>query len=251
MAKIKAHVTSFVIRYGAAATTGRLLYLKRPSSEPKFKYCTPSGGAVKQQYVDEAGTAWAIPELHRAIETDDGLKYIGKEVVSETKKSSLPLNVLNLTVHRKEDIDRLPSDGSPYIFVPDDKDPINVQWHDFIAVAVRESGAAFVGMCNLRNSEGLIRLTMNQGHLTVQKILYPDELNEFEEIHPELDGPTRAKALAIIAKNVEDFDPSMYRNQTAERLAALAESEFEPGQVQDKPAPVTIDLLAALDDFEL
>lgn len=253
MAKVKSYVSDFVIRFGPATTHGRLAPVKLPSKEPKFKYCTPEGKAVKQVYTDDDSNIWTIPELQRAIETEDGeLKLVDKSAVEAAKTSDLPLNVINLTAHSASDVERhlFPSNNNAYIFEPSSKDPANVQWHDFLNVLVRDSGMAFVGMCNLRNYEGLFRVNLYQGYLTIQKQMYPEELNQFEQIHPEVDAAVREKAFAITRKLSEDFDPSNYRNRVAERLTQVADEEFDIVEFERAATPSEIDLMSALEAFD-
>jgi len=261
MSKPRAYVGSFTIHFGPATTTGRLLPVRSAESAPKLHYCTPGGEPVKQCYIDADGKTYFHDELGRATMDDDGnLIPIDRDAVDQAKASDLPLNILNITAHNSEDIDRFlfPSNNNAYIFDPVIKngkniidDPVNQQWHDFLNVIIRDSGAVFIGRCNLRNHEGLFRLSHYQGYLTVQKMLYPEDLNQYEPVHPELDALVRDKALAVVRNLVQAFDPSEYSNVIAERLSQVADQDFDISAVDMpvKSEPATIDLSDALDSF--
>jgi non-homologous end joining protein Ku len=261
MSKPRAYVSTFTIHFGPATATGRLLPVRASDKTPKIHYCNPDGEPVKQCYIDAAGKTYFHDELGRATMDDDGnLTPIDKDAVDQAKTSELPLNVLNITAHNSEDVEKFlfPSNNNAYIFDPVIKngknvidDPVNQQWHDFLNVIVRDSGAVFVGRCNLRNHEGLFKLSHYQGYLTIQKMLYPEDLNQYEPMHPELDAVVRDKALAVVRNLVQPFDPSDYSNVIAERLIQVADQEFDISQLDTpvKREPATIDLSNALDSF--
>lgn len=262
MSKPRAYVGSFTIHFGPATTSGRLLPVRSPEKAPKLHYCTPTGEPVKQCYIDNDGKTYFHDELGRATMDDDGnLIPVDKDAVDQAKTSDLPLNVLNLTAHNLDEVQKylFPSNNNAYIFEPVIKngkniidDPVNVQWHDFLNVIVRDSDAVFIGKCNLRNHEGLFKLSHYQGYLTVQKMLYPEDLNQYEPMHPELDAVVRDKALSVVRNLVQPFDPDTYTNIIAERLTQVTDQDFDLSNM-DLPtreqSPATIDLSDALDSF--
>ena len=262
MSKPRAYVSNFTMHFGPATTTGRLLPIRTPDKAPKLHYCTPEGEPVKQCYIDENGKTYFTDELGRATMDDDGnLVQVNSEAIQEAKTSDLPLNIINLTAHNSEEVERhlFPSNNNAYIFDPVIKnssnkvidDPVNTQWHDFMNVLIRDSEATFVGMCNLRNNEGLFKMSHYQGYIVVQKMLYPENLNQYEPIHPELDAVVRDKALSVVRAMVQPFNPDSYKNVISERIAEAASEDFDPENFQPKERAESagLDMASALDSF--
>jgi non-homologous end joining protein Ku len=151
-----------------------------------------------------------------------------------------------------------PSNNNAYIFEPVIKnasnkiidDPVNTQWHDFLNVLVRESEATFIGRCNLRNHEGLFRLSHYQGYIVIQKMLYPEDLNQYEPIRPDLDSVVKDKALSVVRSMVQPFDPSTYNNVITERLIEATSEDFDPDAITSPTEKAgSIDMSSALDSF--
>lgn len=262
MNKVRSYASEFTMRFGPATTRGRLLPIRMADKTPKIHLCTPDGQPVRQCYVDDAGKIFYKEDLGRAVLDDDGnLIQVNAEAVEEAKQSSLPLNTLNLTAHSLDDVDQylFPSNNNAYIFEPVIKngkkivdDPANVQWHDFLNTLVRDSGFGFVGLCNLRNFEGLFRLSHYQGYIVVQKQLYPENLNQFEHIHPNLPKADKAKALSVVRAMVAPFDPLAYENALIQRLADATEVDYDPTSITvSSPASDTpaFSISDALDAF--
>jgi non-homologous end joining protein Ku len=262
MSKPRAYVGSFTMHFGPATTSGRLLAIRTPDKAPKLHYCTPDGQPVRQCYVDDNEKVYFHDELGRAVMDDEGnLVPVNADAVDQAKTSELPLNVLNLTAHNTEDVEKFlfPSNNNAYIFEPVIKnasnkiidDPVNTQWHDFLNVLVRDSESTFIGRCNLRNHEGLFRLSHYQGYIVIQKMLYPEDLNQYEPIRPELDQVVKDKALSVVSAMTQPFDPSTYNNVITERLIQAASEDFDPSSVVTNSRNETsgIDLSDALDSF--
>jgi hypothetical protein len=263
MSKPRSYVSNFTIHFGPATTTGRLLPIRMPDKSQKLHYCTQEGEPVKQCYIDENGKTYFIDELGRATMDDDGnLVQVNSDAIQDAKTSDLPLNVINLTAHSSEEIERFlfPSNNNAYIFDPVIKnssnkiinDPVNTQWHDFMNVLIRDSEATFVGMCNLRNYEGLFKMSHYQGYIVVQKMLYPENLNQYDPVRPELDPVVRDKALSVVRSMIQPFNPDAYKNAISERITEAVSKDFDPESF--KPAErietnSSIDMSSVLDSF--
>lgn len=254
MGKVKAYVGTFTMRFGPMQVSGSLMPSKAPDDGPKLKVCSPEGNPVRQVYIDDTNDAqYTQGQLHKATVNEDGtLKYLGKENVIEAKKSDLPQNVMNLTAVSTNNLDNHLVSGytQPYIFLPDEHDPANVQWYDLLYTMVKESGSVFVGMCNLRGVEGFYKVTIIQNHLAVERQLLPDEVNQFHTREPEVTDSVRAKALGIVSKKTEVFDPEKFRSETKSKLAALANEDHEPGEQTEAKVAGKIDLMEALEGFD-
>ena len=251
MSKPRAYVSDFSMHFGPITTRGRLMPIRVPDKAPKLHYCTPEGLAVKQCYIDDNGKTFAKEELGRAVIDDDGnVTPVNAEAIEEAKTSQLPLNTLSVTTHSIEDIEQylFPSNNNAYIFEPVIKvnnkikdDPVNSQWHEWLNYMVRNTeDVAFIGMCNLRNFEGLFRLSHYQGYLVVQKQLYPESLHQYDALDIQLDEPSAKKAVSLASAMVKPFNPEDYANSVAERLAVVTSEEFDPSTMMDAIAAPTV-----------
>ena len=266
MAKLNKWVSDLTLRLGPIQTIGSLTGVRQSamkSNKPTFKYITPDGNPVQQRYLDDDGEVFKVEQLGRAtVVTDDEgnetLVPVSQEAISKAKESSLPKNVVNLTVHPAEDVDRAlyPSDANGYVFTPNEKDPANVAWHDLLLRLVRKSGNAYVSKANVRGHEGLYRISSWNGRIVLQRVLYPNEVNEYGElVSNPIDSDTVDKFELWVASQTKAFDPNEYENTVAANMAAMQEA-FASGEVEFNPAPVAVetvevDLLAALSAFEV
>lgn len=105
---------------------------------------------------------------------DGTLVPVEAEKITETKKSELAKDVINLTVHDADVVNDslFPADTNAYVFEPDFSDPVNIQWHSLITALLAEHPEfAYVGICNLRNNEGLFRIVLWRDRLVVQRLM--------------------------------------------------------------------------------
>ena len=261
MAGPKAYASQVTIHFGNCTTTGALYPVRTTSTTPKFKLATPDAKPVEQVYRDEDGKVWEKDVLKRGLfNAEEQFELVSDNVVEEAKESQLPLNIFNLTAHPKEDVDRFvfPSTNQAYILRPmvknsknkEVKDPVNIQWYDFVNVLLRDSDVALLGICNLQNHEGLFRLGLYQGWITVQKQLYPEELNQYGDYTPTLDYAVREKAVEVSRRAAQKFDAAEYVDHIAERLAAIKPgAEIDTTATPVAPVSSEINMLDALESF--
>lgn len=263
-AKVKAYVSQLTIHFGNTTTVGALYPIRAVSKAPKFKFATPDGKEVAQVYRDEDGKLWDKGSLKRGVVNEETgeLELVSAAKVEEAKESTLPYNVMTLTAHLREQVDAriFPSNNQAYIFKPIKKDgkkiikdEVNIKWYDMINTVLRDTDVALLGMCNLKNFEGLFRLGLYQGYITVQKQLYPEELNQFDYYTPNVESAVREKAARKTVEQSKVFDATDYVNQIAERLCSIVPGAVEDDVKTEPLAPVAseVDMLAALDDFVL
>lgn len=259
-ASLRSHVSDFKIRLGTAQTYGRLVAVKKPSNKPDYKLCTPDGKPVKQVYRDTDNNVWEKEDLGRALEVDGGLEQVDVAAIDEAKTSDLPVNIMELSIHPTEEVDKylFPSEHNCYVFEPIVKkrkvvlpeDPKNIQWFNFIYTILEEGSYSLVGKCNLKNSEALFRVQLYQGNILIVRQNYPDGVNEFEPRAVEVNDAFKTKALAVASNNVKPFNPAEYTDDITAKLSAI-----EPG-VEAQPVAKTeetgdFDIMSALDDFEI
>ena len=265
--KLKAYVSKFTIRLGPISMIGRLISLPKPGQKQKkypFVLSTPDGKPVQQRYINESNPSvlYTTDELHRAIKKEDGtLVPVETEKITEVKKSELAKDVINLTVHDADAVNDslFPSDANAYVFEPDFSDPVNIQWHSLmVALLAEHPEFAYVGICNLRNSEGLFRIVLWRDRLVVQRLMYPDEINDHGALEKDLQGAVDdaavAKAVKMLTKLNTPFVADEYVDTTRENLLALtaAVAGSSDGIVAAKKESKGggFDMLAALDSFD-
>lgn len=265
--KMKAYVSQFVVHLGPITMNGRLISIKQPGVKQKaapFVLATPNGDPVVQRYIVESDPSklYTYDELTRAVKTETGLATVEHAgIVADTKKSDLPKDVLNLTVHPKADVDAglFAADSNAYVFEPDASDPVNLQWHSLmLALLTKDDEHAFIGVCNLRNNEGLFRLVVWRGRIVVQKMTYPADLHDHgaleDDLMVDLDDKTVAKAMKMAASLNESFVPQSYVDATREKLTMLADvvagtTSKPAAKKAEKKKSADFDLDAALEAF--
>lgn len=259
MAKPRTYVSQFTLRFGPATCIGQLVPVKAP--EPKrAKMVTYEGNPVSQMYSDDDGNLYRPDELARAVENADGsISVVDPDILKEVRESELSQNIMDINVHTLDDVnDHLfPSPHNAYIMQPVIKnakgkavpDPTNDKWYDLITTTVREaSDLVLMGICNLRNSEALYRLSIYQGHLMVQRMLYPEDLNQYEPVKPTLPPAEEKKALLFARKLVTPFELGAYEDASKGRIQQAAEVQFDPSR-REEPAAVEIDFESTLDSL--
>jgi non-homologous end joining protein Ku len=264
---MKSYVSSFTIHLGPVTTTGRLVAVRLPKpkstyTKPQLKYVSPDGNPVEQRYRDvTTGEIYEVDALSKGTATESGsMIVVDEQALQDANVSLLPKDVMNVTVHDATEVEGsiFPADSNAYVFYPKEDDPTNKGWADFVTAALTEAGGkfAFLGNMNLRNSEGMFRLSIWRGHLIVQKQLYPGELNDHNVKNDRLSKNIRSKAVAAVASLVQPFDPDEYKNDVAERLSELvSETEANGGVAPKKAGAASLakvaqfDLDSALDEM--
>jgi non-homologous end joining protein Ku len=255
--KMKAYVSDMTLRIGPITTNGKLISAYATDSEKaaSFKFCTPDGEAVKQKYVAEDGSVWNKSDLAFYQESDDGnISIFSQEQVNAAKASTLPKNVMNLTVHNADDVagQLYPNKAAvSYVFYPHTNDPANVQWYDLLVNLLERDEKALVGFCNLQNYEGLFRLIVWRGRIILQKQTYPNELNPHEDYENAAPKEAVKKAISLLEKLTAPFDQDTYQNNVKAKLANLQSSDTNDHSTIVKSVTDSFDILSALENFEV
>lgn len=231
------YVKQFTMSLGSISTVGALNPI-RASSGGKFKLCTKDYRPVRQVYIDDDGQRYERDDLSRGIAVKDSynLMPVGDlDAITEARQSSLEKNTLVLTAHDASEVNQYlyPSDNQGYVFEPmrlvSDRvspDKLNDMRATIINVLLRDANVALIGRANLNGHEGLFRLGLFQGRITVQKQLYPEDLNEFDFETPVSDPALEAKAKELAADIIEEFRPEDYENQIKKRLDMIASGNW-------------------------
>lgn len=258
-ARIRSYVSNFHIYLGDMVTVGRLVPVEAPEPKSKagsYHYCTPEGSKVTQVYQDANGKLHEREELAFYKETEEGeMQIINKEAVDEAKKSQLEKDSMHLTIHELSEMhDQVWPNGTKksYLFEPDDSKESNVLIEQALLRALSLNKYGFLAMVNLRNFEGLYRLTEWRGHLVIQPQVYTDALNPHEP-HDSFRLPKEVseKIETLCELRSTPFDAEQYVNDTLRRVQAaeaIALGRTEGAQVVERvAAPKAVDLLSILD----
>lgn len=272
MGKINKYVSEFTIRLHSITCTGALYPVqisdskaaKKAGKTAEIVSCTPDGRPVVQVSVPKddptSGEIFYRNQLESATKDPETgeLTLVGKANVDAAKESPLPQNVLNLTVHPAADVDEqtVSSNHKVYVFVPNDKDKANAQFANLIRALVERTDYAFVGQAVVKvSNEALYRLGVWNGYLTVERLVTPDQVNEFDPAPEDtITDATFGKAEAAVDKMVKPFEAAEYRNRALDAITSLTDKALA-GEIDVDEVVVTaaaeseFDLDAALDGF--
>lgn len=260
----RAYVGAFTLSLGLLNVTGKLfpVVISNRTRVNAFKRVCPDREVpvpVAQRYIatDEADTdnptIYAPAELRMAKELDDGtLAFVDEAEIEAARTSDLPLNVAEVSVHPARDVDgRIWSDpnGGAYVFQPTTTN----EHYAALVEAVGSDEHVFLGVANIRNTESFFRLRAWNGHLVVEKILWPEEVNEYEPVEVTTNSKLAAAITEMVRGLEEDFDPESYTSTTREKLTALTASltgDEKPTVGTPKPkVEESGGLLAAIEAF--
>ena len=255
---MRAHVADLTIRLnlptGSMSTRGRLLSVQATKKsagrgEGSYKLCTPDGVPVKQAFIDpETEKLYGRDELKHYIQGNlkakepEVLKVLTDEEwekITEAKKSTLPKDIVEVTIHPAEAGDQLwaTSQNNSYLFVPNPDDPQNVDMADVIRAILDSGQYVLVSVANVRNSEGFYRLTLWRGQIVLEPIVYTDALNPHETVPVDIGDDLAKVALGVAGALVKDFDAETYIDSQKARIAAIeagAAGESLAARIEEK-----------------
>lgn len=261
--ELNTYVNKLTIHLGPVTAIGKLVGVpksKTAEGKPEFHYVSPAGNRVVQRYLDEqTGEYFIQDELSTGFEREDGtMQALDSEALAEVKEAGLPVNVFNVTVHPAHEVNDqiFPSKNTPYVFYPDEEDPKNKGWADFIRTAAETEGYALLGKMRLGKktaAEHLYRITVWRGHIVIQHQLFPSQLKPHEVVQNNVPASTRAKALGAVQQLCEPFNGDTYTDDVLTRLKEYV-ADAEASGVSAPPKQVSkpveeFDLDSALDDL--
>jgi len=191
------------------------------------RFCTLDGEEVP--YADIA-KGYELPTGDMVVLTDDDL-------------SELPL----VTAHRIEVLHFAPSTqvepilaNKSYYLEPEST---GVRAYVLFRDALEKSGKVAVAKVALRQREALAALRVRDGVLTLETLLWPDEVRQPEFAFLDEDIEVRSQELKMAASLIEtmteDFEPDQYRDAYREALEAVVRAKVEGNDVV-RPAGVDI-----------
>jgi DNA end-binding protein Ku len=134
-----------------------------------------------------------------------------------------------------------------------DPDDAGKKPYTLLLRALEDRNLVAIGKLALRQKEQLVAIRPQDGHLTVEMLLYPDEVRAYEGTdvaEVEVSKEEMKMAFALIDMLHEPFDPERYKDEYRDILMNMITTKLEGGEVviaSEEEAPAhTVDLMAAL-----
>jgi DNA end-binding protein Ku len=156
-------------------------------------------------------------------------------VLSDEDLADLPL----VTAHRIEVLHFAPSEQVEPIYAAKsyytEPDPAGARAYVLFRDALEKSGKVAVAKVALRQRETLSALRVREGVITLETLLWPDEvrkpdfpfLDEDVEVRPQ----ELTMAASLIDTMTEDFEPDQYHDDYREALEAVIRAKIEGNEV--------------------
>jgi DNA end-binding protein Ku len=114
-------------------------------------------------------------------------------------------------------------------------EPPGVRAYVLFRDALERSGRVAVAKVAIRQREALAGLRVREGVLTLETLLWPDEVRSpdfaFLDENVEVRSQELKMAASLIDTMTEDFDPSLYRDAYREALESLVQAKIEGNEV--------------------
>ncbi len=213
------------------------------------------GGRIRYRKTCSAcGEVVAQDQIAKGYETDDG----GLVVLTDEDLEALPLatgrEISVLSFVPREQIDTILLDSTYYL----EPDRTAAKPYRLLSAALEDTDRVAVTKVALRRRESMALLTVRDGVLCLQTLLWPDEVREPD--FPALDGDVdlsrqeMAMASSLIESLAADFDPGEFEDAYQSALTQLVEEKAASGTTRRTQEPSqeaseggeVVDLLAAL-----
>jgi DNA end-binding protein Ku len=183
------------------------------------RFCTLDGEEVP--YSDVA-KGYELPTGDMVVLTDEDL-------------ADLPL----VTAHRIEVLHFAPSAQVEPIYANKsyytEPDPAGVRAYVLFRDALEDSGKVAVAKVALRQREALAALRVREGVITMETLLWPDEVRKpgfaFLDEDIEVRSQELKMAASLIDTMTEDFDPDQYHDDYREALEAVIRAKIEGNEI--------------------
>jgi DNA end-binding protein Ku len=162
-------------------------------------------------------------------------------VLSDEDLADLPL----VTAHRIEVLHFAPSAQVEPIYANKgyylEPDPTGARAYVLFRDALEQSGKVAVAKVALRQREALAALRVREGVITLETLLWPDEVRKPDFAFLDEDIEVRSQELKMAASLIdtmtEDFDPEQYHDDYREALEAVIQAKVEGNDIV-RPAGV-------------
>lgn len=225
-------VGNFILSLGAMEVNGKLLYtkVKNADKDEKFTSLCPeceSTDGVKQYYegIGCGHGPFTMKDLAKGKEQDDGtIVRLTADEVKQARTSLLPENIVELNVHRAEDVaGKVMAGDNRYIFTPNGSSKLFGLLIDLIE---KRPDLVFMGLTNIRKIDKLVRISVDLNRqLVVTELLWPEHLAEFETPSVDYKAALLDQAEMLAENSVAEFDLKEYSKASRERIAELLASK--------------------------
>jgi DNA end-binding protein Ku len=162
-------------------------------------------------------------------------------VLTDEDLADLPL----VTAHRIEVLHFAPSAQVEPIYANKsyylEPDPAGARAYVLFRDALENSGKVAVAKVALRQREALAALRVREGVITLETLLWPDEVRKPDFAFLDEDVEVRSQELKMAASLIdtmtEDFDPDQYHDAYREALEAVVQAKIEGNEIV-RPAGV-------------
>ena len=162
-------------------------------------------------------------------------------VLTDEDLADLPL----VTAHRIEVLHFAPSAQVEPIYANKsyylEPDPAGARAYVLFRDALEDSGKVAVAKVALRQREALAALRVREGVITLETLLWPDEVRkpDFGFLDEDIDVRSQELKMAasLIDTMTEDFDPDEYHDAYREALEAVVQAKIEGNEIV-RPAGV-------------
>jgi DNA end-binding protein Ku len=162
-------------------------------------------------------------------------------VLTDEDLADLPL----VTAHRIEVLHFAPSAQVEPIYANKsyylEPDPAGARAYVLFRDALEDSGKVAVAKVALRQREALAALRVREGVITLETLLWPDEVRKpdfgFLDEDIEVRSQELKMAASLIDTMTEDFDPDQYHDAYREALEAVVQAKIEGNEIV-RPAGV-------------
>lgn len=261
--KFKSYISEFTLILDAMLVRGRVVSIGKPvrAVKPTFKFVSPEeNNPVVQVYKDEiTGKFYQLDELKKQWDTSaPETVVVDQEALKKIRESQLPKNVLTVAVHDTDDVTHYtyPEATEGFVFDPDMSVPQNKVYYDMIVAGlIANPSKTLIGMCNFHGYEGLFRVEVWRGYLTLHKIKVPSAVNDHEVLKNSIDEQGTAAMAKVLDRLTKPFDPEEYRDHVAERMSqavkdpeAFNKAQEQTEDEEDEEVTVT-NVLSVLDSL--
>jgi DNA end-binding protein Ku len=213
-----------------------------------------SGQRIRQQRVNPEGEEIPYEQIVKGYEIGPD-RYV---TISPDELDSLaPEKTRTIDIEDFVELDQIDPIfyDHPYYLVPDTG---AAKPYRLLMDAMEEAGKVGVARVVLRSKENLVALRPHQGVMTMETMLFADEVIEpdsFDELPADGDMKTTGRELEMAKQLIDslssDFDPGKYRDEYRDRVLDLIERKAQGETVvieapAEEPKEVP-DLMAALE----
>src|ERR1700722_5485246 len=183
------------------------------------RFCTLDGEQVPSS---DVAKGYELPTGDMVVLTDEDL-------------ADLPL----VTAHRIEVLHFAPSAQVEPIYAAKsyypEPDPAGVRAYVLFRDALENSGKVAVAKVALRQREALAALRVREGVITLETLLWPDEVRKpdfgFLDEDIEVRSQELKMAASLIDTMTEDFDPDQYHDSYREALEEVVRAKVEGNEI--------------------